>query len=618
MRNSRQGVYFLFVLSLFIHLNSCQYESDSYYYAGMIIPEAPEVGINLADVAPDGTIYIYTKTRLYYSLNTDGKELLAQKFTFEGGEVEKRGDYIYLTPRTADERTYKLEVDITLKTESGSIADIVGVESFIGKYTYNIQFIDSDLKQNIRQEITNDRYLKIIWDNPNLQQTDVDYYELIFENIKGEVQTIKITDPNETSYIDKSYAYGYRLYTLKTYFKDSRIASWDDKYTPQYTPITERDFSVGEGMPDFMVVSWRQNDFECNYNVNFIDNRVGRITTGNNSSYFYRTPFPLVNMPLEMHILPETAENSDYAYVSPINVNVSSKRLGISIYDFSAAPANDLLFAIGDNQLRCYDSRLNFRKSETIIGINSICAASVSTYAGGDPKIAVHDKNGNAYIYNYVDNKFINAITFLIPVRNIKYTLFEHTTNDRLFVADTRQNRFLYVYEASTGTLLHNIPLLDTNAELHVSPDGRYLCEVTPQKIAVYEFWTGSNNVPMYDKVYEQNNTAGYISCKFNPNNPKQLILTSNSSFATMNLYPTEILTPKTGRFVSFDPFTGYILYADANYIGNHFVRILDPVTGNDKWQMEINPLYINKELYLLNNYLITESYYTNTSGLYW
>lgn len=617
-------VTYTILASLIFNLTSCEYESDSFHYEGIIPQTPPEIGINLADVAPEGTIYIYTKTKLYYALNTSGKELLAQNFVFEGGDVSKVGDYIYLTPKSGDEKKYKLEVDVTLKSHSGSIADIVGVESFVGKYVYYIQYIDSDLKLNLRQETTQDKYFKLVWDNPDLEQTEVDHYEVSFDNIKGETQTITIDDPEKTYYVDNSYAYGYRMYTVKTYFKNGRIDSWTDSYTAQYRSLIETDFRINEYDNQNVQVSWIPNDFKCKYYISFPDNEPTTHYKTSSAAQLHRPPFPVVNTPAYVYILPENAAYSDYVYVTPIKVNISSNKFGLPIYGYVASREDDLIFGFAENQLISFSSDLNWLNAKLVSGTNSFSNISVvPSTPTSFVKVGTHNGNNTAYILNY-DNEnklWIDEIlSFEIPKTNSKYNLFTMTSNNRLYVSNTYlNNHYVNVYDILTGSiLLENISLSGVNSSLAVSSDGRYMCEVTPTEVIIYEFWVNNNGELKQTIVNTFANSSAYTSCTFNPNNAKQVILSSNTSFCALNLYPTSFDQPIAGRFVNIDPFSGYILYSDANYIGNHLVHIMNPSIQGDVWQMVINPLYINKDIYLYNGNILIDSYYTNISGLYW
>lgn len=618
-------VIFILVLPFLLNLTSCEYDSDSFHYEGIQPPKAPEIGINLADVSSEGTIYIYTKTKLYYSLNTSGKELLAQNFTFEGGNINKIGDYIYLAPQSGEEKKYKLEVDIALKSNSGSIADIVGVESLVGKYVYYVQFINSDLKLDLKQDVTKDKYFRLVWNNPKLEQTEVDHYVVHFEDITGLSHSITISDPDQTYYVDESYAYGYRMYTVETYFKDERIASWSDNYTAQYRSLSQTDFWISEYDNRNIQISWIPNDFKCKYYVVFPDNEPVNHYRNSSTAYLYRPPFPVVNMPANVYILPETVQYSDYQKVSPVKVNISSNKFNTINYGYAASKDDDLIFGYAANSLIALDSKLNWIGSKGVSGITSFSSISVapSTLISPYTKVATHDDSGKAYIlgYNKDNKKWLDeSISIDIPKTNSKYSLFALTTNDRLFISNTHlNNHYCNVYNSLTGEIIHkDIPLNNINSSVTVSTNGKYMCEVTPQKIILYEYFVDNNGVPQYFKADAWNNLNQYTGCKFNPNNSSQLILTSNSAFCVLKLYPTAFGTPIAGHFIDFDPFTGYLLYSDANHIGNHLIYVMGSANQGNIWQMEINPLYINKDIYLYNSNLIIDSYYTNIEALYW
>lgn len=594
------------ILSLTALLSSCEYDnSDSYYNVEIEEPGEINVGINLTDVSVNDTIYIYTKTKLYYSINTYGKELFNQDFRLDNAVVLKQGDYIYITPDNIDDKNHELNLDISLKTHSGSLSDLVNLESYEGKYKYNLKFVNADLKLNIKQQKSSDNYLIITWNDPNLKQTAVDHYEVTYSDIKGN-QYSKTVSATDRSLLDETYVYGYKVYTIKTYFKDDRIEPWTDYYTPTYRPLTDSDFSINEGNTDKIWVNWTANDFKCKYVVEYPDNEQSIFYTASSSTYIDRLPFPITNMPAKVYILPEATNYSDYKNVSPVSVNVHSHYFGQTIYCAAADTTHKYIYTLSENYISAYnaDALWNRYNYKWISNLDSSSKLSVSQATS---RIAVQSGNKAIIYADYLWNDK-DSIQIEMPANNFGYSLFKITDDDRLIVADTRSaNKYLNTYDLKSKELSGQIEITDANATVDASCNGVFRVVISPSFVTLYN----------EDKLtYRLSNSVHYTKGYFTLDS-KYMILSSNEYFRALNLSSFAYSDFVNGRFINIDPFSGYILYADTNFETNHLIYVWNPSTKSDIWRMKVNPQYKGENTYLLNGNIIIGSYFTKISSLY-
>lgn len=594
------------ILLLTALFSSCEYDnSDSYYNVGIKEPGEINVGINLADISTEDTIYIYTKTKLYYSINTYGKELFNQNFKLDNAIVSKQGDYIYVDPDNIDDKNHQLMLDISLKTHSESLSDLVNLEAYEGQYKYNLKFVNADLKLNIKQQKSSENYLILSWDDPNLKQTGVDHYEVIYSDIKGN-QYSEIVSATDRSLLDKTYAYGYKVYTIKTYFKDDRIEPWTDYYTPSYRPLTDNDFSINEANIDKIWVNWTNNDFNCKYVVEYPENEQNIFYTTSSATYINRLPFPITNMPVKVYILPIEADYSDYKYINPVSVNVHSFYFGQTIYCAAVDTTHKYVYTLSENYISTYNANAlwNRYSNKWVSNLNSNSKLSVSQATS---RIAVQSGN-NAIIYANPQWNDRDTIRIEMPSNNFGYSLFKITDDDKLIVADTRSaNKYINTYDLKSRELTGQIEIADVNANIDASANGQFKVVVSPSFVTLY------NEDKM---VYHLTNSVHYTKAYFSLDS-KYLVLSSNEYFRALNLSSFFYLDFVNGRFINIDPFSGYILYADTNFETNHFIYVWDPSTKSDIWKMKVNPQYKGENTYLLNGNIVIGSYYTKISSLY-
>ncbi len=239
--------YFVTVLILIGFLSffcSCEYETEQDYFVNLTKPsEDIKATINLQNITENETIYIYTATSMGYNVDTDDRRLLDISFTLDDRVIASQANIIYISPYSFDDKDHILKVKISLSSNTGSLAEKLHLEQYTGEFSYKIKFVKTDLKLNISQQTTEDGFLKLIWDKPDLQQTPIDKYVISYYD--SESQTTKEFEVKDnTFFVDDTYIYGFREYIIKTYFEDNKIQTWTDYFIAEYKELTIDDLNL--------------------------------------------------------------------------------------------------------------------------------------------------------------------------------------------------------------------------------------------------------------------------------------------------------------------------------------------------------------------------------------
>jgi len=230
--------YIFTILSLLFF--SCEYETEKDYFVEKEKPsENIDLKLNIRNIGEDGIINIYTTTELVYSIDVASQQLLNIIFTLDDQRITSINNAIILYPISDQEKEQNLKVKVELRSNTGSLADKLYLEKYVGEFSFKVRFIKTDLKLNIVQEMTNDGYLKLVWDKPSLEQTPVAKYNIsYFDIISGKEKSFDIDNPENSFFIDNDYLYGFREYKITTYFENNKIKPWTDMYIAQYKELT--------------------------------------------------------------------------------------------------------------------------------------------------------------------------------------------------------------------------------------------------------------------------------------------------------------------------------------------------------------------------------------------
>lgn len=584
---------------------SCQFDSDNIHFVEIEKPEQTAViGIDLAGVTPEGTIYLYTGTKLYYSLYTSGKDLLDISFNLDGETVNSQGGYFLLDPANLSEGDHPLSVDIKVKTGSGSVAELLGAEYYQGKYAFTVKVVkNADLALTISHKKNTEGYLELNWDNPNLDKLNVDYYIIHFEDAySGGRQSIRISNPGQRSYIDKSFVYGARVYDIETVFKNNSIDPWVTQYSVNSAEITEKDVFFESITSEKTKVTWKANEYKCKCILKTPDNEVIFVPDGQSYAEIATPAFPAGNGYYSLYILPDYTLNEEYIRLYPSVYIYKNSYPLLSEYgasSFAYDIRKKLLYTTSGYYIISYDAttmrELTQLKTASDNTFTQISCSSITS------KMAV---NIGSDIYIYKDNTFENPVYFFgkaIPY-NSSYNIFYLTDNDLIVAGMSSTNDgYVDVYKATNGNWLYTIPLKEYYSKVTISPDGKYLCDYGSQKYWIYEL--GAKEAK--EIHHAENKYLVFNNCFFNPTKPHQLVMTGYDRLYTIDVPSFNESEMKALSYVCNDPFTGNFIFSDKNYSDNRMMNIMSPDMKTTLLKVKTNYPYIK----LYNNFMVSTFY---------
>jgi hypothetical protein len=206
----------LFCLLLFFLFAGCEYQIDKTYFREVSknVP-VPDLQVNL-NIDKD-TIYIYGNPTVKLNLLLTNKRLMAVKFFVNNAEATANvypstpGSYsLYID--MFQKTVIKIRVEIYTSTETGSIADKIGAESFVFKSQEWTLFYDSQLPV-CTSEIVNGR-LKLSW-TPDRNSITGKYFVSSGDKVDSTIAPY---------FIDSSYAGGPKSYYVR--IKDNSLSSY--------------------------------------------------------------------------------------------------------------------------------------------------------------------------------------------------------------------------------------------------------------------------------------------------------------------------------------------------------------------------------------------------------
>lgn len=222
--------------------------------------------------------------------------------------------------------------DIELKTNTGSIAEKLGYEKYVGRHEYKVKFVklEEDPDINFQGGVSDDGYLQLQWEEPEFDNATFQRYELTFFNsIANKPETYSFTDPEQTRFIDKNYVWGDRTYQLSVHYKNNDVdfQSWkSSSFTPEYYGSGGmKKFSYQYIDHEWMNVSWEYTGYKCKYLL--VDANGGKIECDETqrSAVIQRFRFPIDQQRFKLYILPFHIPYEEYENCPYIAADYKSK-----------------------------------------------------------------------------------------------------------------------------------------------------------------------------------------------------------------------------------------------------------------------------------------------------
>lgn len=604
---------FCFSLLLFY---ACEYDSNEMNYHELTPPEKEvSATFNLADIPEGNMIYIYNNTYLTYNLNVSSGTIISKEFFLNGQSINSSNGYIVLSPsKLQGNTTNTIKVKVKTTSATGSLAEILGGEKDEFEFSYSVKYVNPNIDLNIRQRVSNDKHLELYWDKPQIEGVEIESYTIYNYNNFDDVLVSKITNPDQTSYVDENYVYGVKTVRVVVKYKSNVIAEKEDFYTIKYDEFTSKHFLCDISRTGDLLISWNNpNMYTCKYVFEDNKNNKTNLEHGISNTIFTEYAFPQdQEMYFKLYILPVNANYSDYAKYPSVIFNYKDKNLGYSHYgNLAVDVTNSLILGITpynsyqNHTVNVYDMANDFKLIQTNPAYESGNYFAEEILASRKGKIGIYYRTSDNGSFSTFSNYMLNSKKSTV---NSAYWVQHYLgDNDKYFVNNHQYS--LRIYDINTGNLI--LTTTENNREFgtKVSASGKYVFngQKDDKWYNLYEFDGTKLN------LLKSSSTGHTGLFWFSPYDEKFAIMEKpDYTFLVVNVPELTTVTKINGKFMGFDPSTGNILYKEKVQGDFHYFRVRNSTFDKDIFQ--IITKYGN-DLQLINGYLFYNRYnYINIS----
>lgn len=541
----------------------CEYDNDKVYYTEGERPEDITIDVNLDGLSNGQVIYIYAPTKLHYFYDFKSKKQLKQEIKLGDKIIEPDSDgVINIDPTSySDNEVLDLSINIELATGSNSIAEKLGYEKYVGNYNYKIKILkNASFILDFKEEVTADKHLKISWTIPNLEQVEVESYEIFYsDEVGGEIKLTTITNPSQTFFIDDSYTSGYRKYLVRPYFKDNRML-WQFNYHTIQEDYPARSMQSEPVGIDKIKIKWAKNKFRCRYVLEYLDGTI--IDCGENTEMEIkgRYSFPM-NKDVKLHTVSidykQDVTRTPYSWQE-----ISSKRIALE------STPGDMDYNLNDLRLYAYEfGKLSSIDLKTMSVLRSKPAI---TYWDWFNKCLSYSDNLNKLAfagreYFTIYNKNIDSISSVKVKKgldiNPNYSIFSLTNHNRIITYVSNIIEYsLKIYDVNSNKLMYSEQL--QGQPLFLSKDGDLVC--------IMEGFAVGYKVGDFELERIRKTPIDFVKYKkatFSQVQNEIIYIIEADNFYKLNILTGEKTSPIQGQFITEDPFTGNVAYTKSDGI---------------------------------------------------
>lgn len=588
---------------------SCEYDNTNKNYFEVEKPKPIQLAIDLAGVDPTQVIQVPNNTSIQYTMSAEGKQFVLQEFYWDGKPVMTNTDpsgsnVLYIGLDKVDNLVHELMIKSTIKSGSGSLADHLNLEHYIGETTFRIKVVDTNSSSlNIKQSTDAEGHLKLTWDTP--KDMDIYEYEIFEDSYIYPTTPIATVAENNREFVDKSYSYGYKKYIIRPKLLNSPengLYDLDDTHTVEYETMTSDNFSLKLLPNNQIELSWNNpNPFPARFIV--LDNRdnvVAEITDGSNKFIYDLASFPDYGHDFDVRISASynTEYDSQLFYLG--NFQFSDPTTPHSI-DYFYHPNKPLFYTINFDGMRIYDVNNNFKQTKFSKIVPEIYSTGSKIKVSEGGLIVIENRDA---LTVYADDDLNKLMATISDIGY--YNQYSVGGNFLLVHSNDFYNSGKYitkVYNLLSNTQIINIELLNSNnsnsVTSHISPNGKYFVIVDNAngKVVLYQI---VNNQEVLAHTWSNIVTQDVV---FNAYNENEIIFVLNNKIQVVDLNTFSDKAQITGNYLALDPITGNILYYTDNkgsvsIMSKDYKTILAP-------QIQIQEDYTT-ETSLYNNLLLT------------
>lgn len=122
--------YFSVCVLIFI-LSACEYDSNAtVYYDVEPMQDSINVSVTFPDYNIKDTVFISQADSIAYNLSISSGKLTSFAFVLDGDTLSSENNYVRIDSMLTTGDTYPLTLSMHVSSETGSLADIKGVEGY--------------------------------------------------------------------------------------------------------------------------------------------------------------------------------------------------------------------------------------------------------------------------------------------------------------------------------------------------------------------------------------------------------------------------------------------------------------------------------------------------------
>jgi hypothetical protein len=549
MINRQKILPVLGIITAFVFLTSCEYQTNEIYFRNINKDvEIPDLQINL-NLNTD-TIYFYNYSTVKLNLKLTNKALYSVIFYLNNVRVENVDhtdpqNYTF-TLDVKGRSVMRIRAEIYTSTETGSIADELGMESF--KFTTGEWvLINETEKPEFKAEIEDGR-LKLSW-TPTRNTSPGKYI----------ITDYNFTDStSNTWFIDSSYYGGSKQYCLRA---DDNGASGYEYYIEIIYPYPR----INVTNRDSFLVSWDKSKFYNNikgYRIT-IDGHVFYFGSEDTSFVYNDGVLGTTSWGIFELILKSGSED-DPGFYTIGNLQGDFQLSFLRTYSFFSGSFFPLT-----GEVFYYWSNVDNRK--TIFKFSTERKSIIDSAAIWFEKFSVSPNNKYIFCIGSDDAILIQPAG-LVQLKQIsKSDLYGSTVYFSLNITDIGTTVFfdylksaLVIYDLLNNKILTEIPVHVFVEEYKISANGKYIFEPALNTLFMIE-----NN--SYKVIRNgENNSHQFKFFEFFPDNEEQIALYDGSTFYIKNC--SDFTTIRSfalngAGIINIDFENRWILaYADYNY----------------------------------------------------
>lgn len=587
--------FLLYLLGIVWLLSSCEYQIHENYVDLEKPSDQVEMGIVLdAENTGETILVVDRNATVFYYLLTSGHEPIGCHFRIGDRTIQQPGGsgILPLGLFALADGEYTLTCEIYLATGSGSIAEDLGYESYMGTFEWTLKVVDpNDSNRHLRHRINAEGYLELSWDKPSLGASTFTHYSLSTQD----KEAVIIKDIEQTSFVDRTYIGSMRWYQVYAHHSDREAWRCGDLVLPGEALNLTMDYSRS----DSIVVHWT-NPY---HTVISIRGEEGNWLVEQSAERSICIPYLAFGTRQSLHAFHVTAahpadrdENmniNDYLMVDRSPGTCITPDQGWTRTGYN--PLLKQLYASTQNEVAAWSIPSLQRTGAKHSTPDHVVGYGVSLY---QEKILACE----TYATNILNGKTLS------PVIRIPFAESRTITGEPVLTADDKLLSVvifpmkLHVYDAVSGDLEYSFALPvrhEYTTQSFIAPDGKYVYyESDTQEITVLTLGD-------YRVTAESAIPVAFESWCVNPRRPEQLFVYNRGQLTQYDARNASMVArwtvPSGMRLSNIDPDSGLLLlYSDYKAI------IFDPASGQAIYSLPIT----SWPCQLQGNTLISESGY--------